>query len=91
MRPMPVLKPLESYARVYPTYTLSGFGFDNCSVHLISNCSHPGLVMEHYDPTTSVHTFKIAYPRRQHDEYHQLSSPVTPTLSNSSRLVCIPS
>lgn len=59
------------------------FGFDN--VRLISNCSHPGLVMEHYDPTTSVHTFKIAYPRRSPDEYHQFSSPATPSLSNSSR------
>jgi len=58
---------------------------DLTSVRLISNCSHPGLVMEHYNPTTSIHTFKIAYPRRSPDEYHQFSSPATPSLSNSSR------
>lgn len=57
-------------------------------VHLISNRRHPGLVMEHYDPTTSVHTFKIAYPRRQQDE-SLLSSPSTPSLSSSSRWVYI--
>jgi hypothetical protein len=84
MQPTPVFKLLKSYARAYLILSFSGFEFDK-SVHLISNFSHPGLVMEHYDPTTSVHTFKIAYPRRQHDEYHLLSSPVTPSLSNSSR------
>jgi len=41
--------------------------------------------MEHYDPTTSVHTFKIAHPRRQQDERLQLSSPATPSLSNDSK------
>ncbi|KAI0298616.1 hypothetical protein BC826DRAFT_1103109 [Russula brevipes] len=47
--------------------------------------AHPGLVMEHYDPTTSVHTFKIAYRRPQQDEDPLLPSPATPSLSNSSR------
>lgn len=46
---------------------------------------HPGLVMEHYDPTTSVHTFKIVSPRRHQDESPRLSSPSTPSLSHSSR------
>lgn len=46
---------------------------------------HPGLVMEHYDPTTSVHTFKIVSPRRYQDESPRLSSPSTPCLSHSSR------
>ncbi|KAH9994913.1 hypothetical protein BJV74DRAFT_830429 [Russula compacta] len=46
--------------------------------------AHPGLVMEHYDPTTSVHTFKIAYPHTPQDESPLLSSPATPSLSNSS-------
>ncbi|KAH9961359.1 hypothetical protein BC827DRAFT_1204048 [Russula dissimulans] len=46
--------------------------------------AHSGLVMEHVDLTTSIHTFKNAYPQDQLDESPQLSCPATPSLSNGS-------
>jgi hypothetical protein len=56
--------------------------------YIVSDHRHPGLVMEHFDPATSVHTFKIAYPRHLQDGLlQQLSSPATSSLSNGSRRV----
>ncbi|KAI0305587.1 hypothetical protein B0F90DRAFT_1699272 [Multifurca ochricompacta] len=46
--------------------------------------THPGLIMEHFDPNTNVHTFKIACPPRPQDESLPYLSPITPSLSNSS-------
>ncbi|KAI0268695.1 hypothetical protein BC834DRAFT_968146 [Gloeopeniophorella convolvens] len=46
--------------------------------------AHPGLLMEHFDPSTNVHTFKITYPQRSQHEGLQLPSPDTPNLSNGS-------
>jgi hypothetical protein len=72
-------------SRILRAYVHHQWAWALTGVHLISNRRHPGLVMEHYDPDTSVHTFKIACPRRQQDEYPRLPSPSTPSLSNSSR------
>lgn len=74
---------LEYYAGMYAIKHQSALGLTG--VHPISNRRHPGLVMEHYDPTTSVYTLKIACPRRLQDQSPRLSSPSTPSLSNSSR------
>jgi hypothetical protein len=48
------------------------------------NLRHPGLVMEHFDPATSVHTFKVACPRPHDGLSLQLSSPSPSSLSNGS-------
>lgn len=73
---------LESYEGTYTINHINDLRMTD--VHPISNHRHPGLVMEHYDPTTSVHTFKIVCPRRHQDESPRLYSPSTPSLSHSS-------
>ncbi|KAI0063639.1 hypothetical protein BV25DRAFT_401595 [Artomyces pyxidatus] len=52
--------------------------------------SHPNLVMEHFDPATNVHTFKIAYPPRHHPELARLSQPESMTTSGSATILLSP-
>ncbi|TFY73708.1 hypothetical protein EWM64_g10304 [Hericium alpestre] len=41
--------------------------------------TRPNVVMDHYDPDTNIHTFKIAYPSRGRSEQEHYGSPKRPT------------